>query len=92
MHVLMLTVPRAPCCLQMGPQWGSVSLLPYPLVSHGEGEEVPPLGLRLTLPAEPRITEHEVLRVGWWDERTCSWRQDGIRWGAEPACVTWSLA
>jgi hypothetical protein len=69
----------------MGPQWGQVALLAYPLVSHGEGEEAPPLGLRLTLPAEPRIAEHEVLRVGWWDERSCCWRQDGIRWGSQVA-------
>jgi hypothetical protein len=90
-HVLMLIVLSAPCYMQVGPQWGAVSVLPYPLVSHGEGEEVPPLGLRLALPAEPRVTENEVLRVGWWDERSCSWRQDGIRWGAAAAHVAWSM-
>jgi hypothetical protein len=72
---------RRPLDLQVTPQWGQISQLTYPLVGGGEAEEAPPLGLRLTLPREPRLAEHEVLRVGWWDEKAGCWRTDGIRWG-----------
>jgi hypothetical protein len=70
-----------PCRLQVTPQWGQVSRLAYPLAGGGEPEEVPPLGLRVALQREPRLAEHEVLRVGWWDEQAGFWRTDGIRWG-----------
>lgn len=77
---MILAVP----CVQVSPQSGSISTVPYPIPPVGADpatwrpdEEPPPLSFSVQLPE--RLLVPSAVRVGWWDATKQAWSEEGVR-------------